>query len=208
MNVPDVPAAQSGRVKVRRKAVFLDRDGVLVVDRGLVTRPEEFDIMKGVPEALHVLKNAGYLLIVVTNQAVVARGLISERDLEELHRALQEMLSKRGAPPLDAVYSCPHHPSADLPGLRMVCECRKPRPGMLLKAAEEHSVELNLSHMIGDRFTDILAGRRAGCRTTLLETGAHLAPPIESGEVLSGEIRPDYLEVDLLAAARRITGYR
>lgn len=187
-----------------RKAVFLDRDGVLVEDRGVVTRAGEFDILRGVPEALRLLKNAGYLLIVVTNQAVVARGLISEPGLHELHRALQEMLLAQGAPLLDAIYSCPHHPNANLPAFRMVCECRKPRPGMLLRAAAEHAVDLKRSHIIGDRPTDVLAGHRAGCLTTLVQTGAHLAPPIESGEFFDAKIFPDYSEIDLLAAAQRI----
>ena len=187
-----------------QKAVFLDRDGVLVLDRGVVTDLAQFSVMDGVPEALWMLKRAGYLLVVVTNQAVVARGLLTEESLQILHGALRELLVARGAPPLDAIYSCPHHPNADHSAYRMSCVCRKPRPGMLLQAAAEHRINLSLSYMVGDRRSDVLAGQRAGCRTVLVESGQHLAPPIQGSEGVETGCVPDFLALNLLAAAQSI----
>ena len=187
-----------------RKAVFIDRDGVLVHDLGLVTDANQFVVMEGVPEALRLLKQAGYLLIVATNQAVVARGLISEAALETLHESLQEMLSSRGAPRLDAIFACPHHPNANVAEFKVACECRKPMPGLLTKAAALYGIDLSTSYMVGDRPTDVLAGQRAGCRTILVETGQHLAAPIEAAESPREPAQPDFVEAHLAAAARRI----
>jgi D-glycero-D-manno-heptose 1,7-bisphosphate phosphatase len=186
------------------KAVFLDRDGVLVVERGAITQVEQFVIINGVSDALWMFKRAGYLLILVTNQAVVARGLLAEEELRRLHAEMQVQLSANGAPNLDAIYSCPHHPNATLQAFKVECECRKPRPGMLLKAAQEHQIDLSKSYMIGDRQSDIAAGKQAGCQTILVETGAHLEPPIESSHPISFVVYPDYVDADLLAAAKRI----
>lgn len=186
------------------KAVFLDRDGVLVHDSGLVTDRSQLVLMEDVPEALRLLKQAGYLLIVTTNQAVVARGLLTEAALEALHDALQEMLSSRGSPRLDAIFACPHHPNADVPEFKIACECRKPMPGLLTSAAAMYGIDLARSYMVGDRPTDVLAGRRAGCRTILLETGQHLAAPIETAGGPQEPAQPDFVEANLAAAARRI----
>jgi D-glycero-D-manno-heptose 1,7-bisphosphate phosphatase len=186
------------------KAAFLDRDGVLVADSGVVTDAGQFLLLEGVPEALWLLKRAGYLLIVVTNQAVVARGLLSEKALSALHDSLQGLLATHGAPPIDAVYACPHHPNATLPEYRLECQCRKPRPGMLLQAASENSVNLHQSFMIGDRLSDIAAGQRAGCRTILVQTGQHLAAPIQTVDSLENTAPPDYVEPHLYAAAKRM----
>jgi D-glycero-D-manno-heptose 1,7-bisphosphate phosphatase len=187
-----------------RRAVFLDRDGVLVHDGGSVTKSEQFSVLEGVPEALWMLKRQGYLLIVVTNQAVVARGLVSEEELDRLHQSLQALLSAQGAPVLDAVYACPHHPNASVNRFKMQCDCRKPKPGMLLKAALDFDLDLRSSHMVGDRRSDVLAGQRAGCCTFLVETGQHLAPPIEGAEEVSASVLPDHVEPHLLAVAKRL----
>lgn len=187
-----------------QKAVFLDRDGVLVRDLGVVTHVEQFVLFNHVGDALWLLKRAGYLLVLVTNQAVVARGLLSEEGLLRLHGELQGLLSAHGAPHLDAIYSCPHHPNATLEAFKVACECRKPRPGMLFKAAAEHHIDLSKSHMIGDRQSDIAAGKQAGCQTVLVESGAHSAPPIESSHPVPFDASPDYVDADLLSAAKRI----
>lgn len=165
---------------MNQPAVFLDRDGVIVDDCGLVTRAEQFHILAGVPEALARLRATGFRLIVVTNQAVVARGLVTEAELAALHGQLQARLLAAGAPAFDAIYSCPHHPRATLAEYRIECECRKPRPGMLLRAAKELHVELAASYLIGDRPTDILAGQSAGCTTVLVRSSVTTAPAIET----------------------------
>jgi D-glycero-D-manno-heptose 1,7-bisphosphate phosphatase len=180
-------------------AVFLDRDGVLVEDVHLLTRAEELRILRGVPQALRRLQRAGFRLIVVSNQAVVARGLASEDDVRALHVILQRLLVQAGGPPLDGWYFCPHHPEANVPAYRIDCDCRKPKPGLLLRAAIDHNLNLTASFAVGDRITDIVAGARAGCRTILVQTGKHLDPPIDSTEPLAS-IRPDYTCADLRAA--------
>jgi D-glycero-D-manno-heptose 1,7-bisphosphate phosphatase len=185
-------------------AAFLDRDGILVSDSGLITDAGQFVLLEGVPEALWLLKRAGFRLIVVTNQAVVARGLISERDLLGLHNALENLLMLQGAPKLDAIYACPHHPNANLPQYRLECHCRKPRAGLLLRAARDHGLDLRHSFMIGDRLTDIAAGQRAGCGTILVQTGQHLAAPIHTVDNLENTLPPDYVEPHLYAAAQRM----
>jgi D-glycero-D-manno-heptose 1,7-bisphosphate phosphatase len=188
-------------------AVFLDRDGVLVADHGPVVRAGELDILPGVPEALALLKDAGYRLIVVTNQAVVARGMITESGLDALHAEFAQMLREGGAPQWDALYSCPHHPNATLERYRAACECRKPQPGMILRAILEHDLDPTRSFLVGDRPTDILAGARGGCRTILVTSGLHTAAPIESGhpeDVHASEKTADHTCATLWEAAHWI----
>ena len=187
-----------------RPAVFLDRDGVLVEDCDLITRPEQFRVLPGVPEALARLQRAGFALVVVSNQAVVARGLATEDEVEQLNVHLERVLVRAGAPPVERWYFCPHHPAATLPAYRVDCACRKPRPGMLERAACELGLDLRASFMVGDRWTDVAAGARAGCRTVLVETGQHLAPPIQTSESLEASIRADAIRGGLREAAEWI----
>ena len=187
-----------------RRAVFLDRDGVLIRDAGLVLGPDDLQILDGVPEALSAL--AGYALVVVSNQAVVARGLLDEAGVLELQRDLEARLRARGAPELDGFYFCPHHPKATLERYRQDCPCRKPRPGLLLRAAQELDLDLGASFMVGDRPSDILAGIRAGCRTVWVQTGQHEAAPIETTEPFESAPRADHTGPDLMDAARWILG--
>ncbi len=161
-----------------RRAVFLDRDGVLVDDRGFLVRTEQICLLEGVPAALRELKTAGMFLAMVSNQAVVARGLITESEMAELNRVILNRIEQSGGPRFDAVYSCPHHPEATLPEYRVACSCRKPRPGMMVQAAAEHGLDLQASFLVGDRMSDIAAGSAAGCRTVLVMCGRHDAPPI------------------------------
>jgi len=182
-------------------AVFLDRDGVLVQDVDLLTRREDMRLLAGVPEALGLLKRAGYSLDVVSNQTVVARGMASETEVDALNECLQHMIEQAGGPRLDGWYFCPHHPKANVPAYRVNCECRKPQPGMLLRAARELGLNLSASYMVGDRITDIIAGARAGCRTILVQTGMHGQPPIETAEPLDVSVQPDFTCAGLPAAA-------
>jgi D-glycero-D-manno-heptose 1,7-bisphosphate phosphatase len=119
---------------------------------------------------------------------------------------MRSLLEAAGAPPLDAVYFCPHHPEATLPEYRVICDCRKPRPGLLLRAAGEHGLDLGASFMVGDRLTDIAAGAAAACRTVLVQTGRHAEPPIVAAEPPAAPCRPDHTCPDLPAAAAWILG--
>jgi len=194
--------------KDRCAAVFLDRDGVLVEDRGLLVDAGELRVLAGVPSALRRLREAGFHLIVVSNQAVVARGMITPEGVEAIHAQLLGLLEEAGAPRLDAIYFCPHHPNADLPEYRVQCDCRKPRPGALLRAAEEHGVDLAASFLIGDRMTDIAAGAAAGCRTILLRGPERETPPATTPEPPEGWRQPDYVCPDLPAAVEWILAAR
>src|SRR5258706_441659 len=154
-------------------AVFLDRDGVLIEDVDLLISPEQVCILPGVPTALASLRAAGYKLIVVSNQAVVARGLASEKQVQEINDFLATKLQEAGATAIDAWFFCPHHPNAAVPQYRMNCECRKPKPGLLFQAKAKYDLDLPRSFMIGDLITYIISGFRAGCRTVLFQTGKH-----------------------------------
>jgi len=189
-------------------AIFLDRDGVLIEDVHLLTNPRDIRVLEGVPQALRSLKEAGFQLIVISNQTVVARGLFTEQGVCAINAEMERLLEQAGGPHLDGFYFCPHHPKATLPAYRIACECRKPRPGLLLRAAREHDLNLGASFMVGDRITDIIAGARAGCRTVLIETGKHEAPPIETVEPLDESVQPDHICVALTAAAEWILRVR
>jgi D-glycero-D-manno-heptose 1,7-bisphosphate phosphatase len=183
------------------QAVFLDRDGVLVRDVGLIARTGQFAWEPGAPQAVRRLSDAGFAVVVVTNQAVVARGLISEADLAGLHEWLQQQLAAVAGARVDAFYSCPHHPHADVEAYRRPCDCRKPQPGLLLRAAADLHLDLARSYLVGDRGSDIAAGRRAGCRTILVTTGMHDREPIVGAESLAPEeTRPDLVCRDLAEA--------
>lgn len=159
-----------------RPAVFLDRDGTLNADLGYVFRPEDIHWLPGVAAALARLRWAGYLLIVVTNQSGIARGFYDAQAMQALHDWMNAELRAQGAH-IDAFYHCPHHP--DING---VCICRKPAPGMLLRAAEDWRIDLEQSWMIGDKMSDVTAGRAAGCTPILLTT--RIALPDEEPSLL------------------------
>lgn len=181
--------------------VFLDRDGVLVEDVGLLTRASDIRVLPGVPEALTMLRDAGHELVVVSNQTVVARGLLDEAQVETLHGEIERALVLAGAPRLDGFYFCPHHPHADVAAYRCECACRKPSPGLIARACDERGLDASTSVMVGDRPSDVLAGTRAGCRTVWVETGRHGDAPIVGAEA---HAQPDHRCADLLAAARWI----
>lgn len=186
------------------RAVFLDRDGVLIQDVDLLVKSSQVQTLAGVPDALQRLSAAGFRLIVVTNQTVVARGLITEAEVDEINSTILRCLAEHGAPPIDKVYVCPHHPNATLPAYRIECECRKPRPGMLLQAAKDFNLDLKASFLVGDRITDIIAGAKAGCRTVMVESGLHTAPPIQTVEPIDAGVQPDWISPNLPAAVQWI----
>lgn len=189
-------------------AVFLDRDGVIIEDVHLLAKPEQIRVLPGAPEALRKLKAAGFELIVISNQTVVSRGLATEAEVHAVNSRMQELLQNTGGPLFDAIYICPHHPNATLPEYRLACECRKPRPGLFLRASRERHVDLKKSFAVGDRVTDIIAGAKAGCRTILVQTGKHTAAPIETVEPIDQSILPDHTCADLGAAANWILKQR
>jgi D-glycero-D-manno-heptose 1,7-bisphosphate phosphatase len=144
-----------------KRAAFIDRDGVLNEDHGYVSRAEDFHWLPGAVPALARLQAAGYALVVVTNQSGIARGLYTQADFEALTAHMREQLRAEGVT-LDAVESCPHLPTATVPAYRMDCDCRKPKPGMILRAARALDLDLAASCLFGDKASDIAAGCAAG----------------------------------------------
>ncbi|NPA36047.1 MAG: HAD family hydrolase [Chlorobi bacterium] len=148
---------------MKNKAVFLDRDGVINNDEGFyyIYKPEDLKINEGIAEGLRMLSEAGYKLIIVSNQSGVAKGVYTEDDVRKVHRKLFAELAEHDIK-IDAAYFCPHHESVS------ECECRKPKPGMILQAIKEHNIDADISYLIGDSERDIVAGKRAGLKKCFL----------------------------------------
>ena len=161
-------------LKRKQKAIFLDRDGTINKYVGFLRSTDEFELLPGVAEAIGKINRSGYLAIVVTNQPVIARGEVSWDKLQDIHNKMETLLGLDGVY-LDGIYFCPHHPHMGYEGevseLKFDCDCRKPKPGMLLKAAENFNVSLKDSWMIGDGENDVKAGQAAGCKTALIGEG-------------------------------------
>ena len=170
------------------KAIFLDRDGTLIVNRHYGSNPDEIELLDGVVEGLVALRGAGYKLLLVSNQSGIARGYFDEGTVARMHDRLQRMLDSHGAA-LDGLEYCPHHPEGIASPYAVECSCRKPAPGMLHRAARKHSVNLSASWMIGDIEADIEAGRRAGARTILVGPEICLTPPDYRAEDFAGAVR-------------------
>lgn len=176
--------------RVRRPAAFLDRDGVVNVDRGYVFRREDFEFVPGVLDGARSLSGLGYALVVVTNQSGIGRGMYSERDFGALTEWMKAAFEQAGAP-LEGVYYCPHHPTEASGLYRIDCDCRKPRAGMLLRAAQELGLDLPDSIMFGDRSSDLQAAKAAGVgRRILLATDGRGEPSKTIDELATGGI-PD-----------------
>lgn len=162
---------EAKNLKNKQKAVFLDRDGTINRYVGFLRNIDEFKLTEGAAEAIKKINSLGYLAIVVTNQPVIARGEVTTEELEEIHNKMETLLGLKGAY-LDAVYYCPHHPhkgyEGEIPELKIDCDCRKPKPGMLLAAARDFHIDLENSWMVGDGENDVKAGIAAGCRTALI----------------------------------------
>jgi len=172
------------------KAIFLDRDDTLIEDPGYISNPDQVKLLDGVAEALIELGAMGYKLIVVSNQAGVARGIVTEKVLGEIHNRLKQLLAEKGVY-LDRIYYCPYHPDGVIPKYRKESDWRKPNPGMLLAAAKELDIDLSQSWVIGNSNRDIEAGLRAGCKTILINHSSHYKQP------RPGEPNPDYKSVNM-----------
>jgi D,D-heptose 1,7-bisphosphate phosphatase len=179
------------------KAVFLDRDGTIVEDPGYINNPDMVKLLPGAAEALIHLKRLGFKLVVASNQSGVARGIIREDVLTQVTDRMKQLLGNQGVY-LDAIYYCPYHPDGAIEKYRRESDERKPMPGMLLRAAKEMNIDLGRSWAIGDSYRDVEAGRRAGCRTILLN------PPLEQKRPGPGDTRPDFEAVNLKEAANII----
>ena len=155
---------------MKRRAVFIDRDGTISEEVGYVNHPTRYRVFPFAAEAIKMLNDAGWLAVLVTNQAGVARGYFKEDVIAAVHDLLARELEREGAR-LDAVYYCPHHPSVGEPPYRSDCDCRKPRPGLITRAAAEYDIDLAASWMVGDRYGDVELARNAGTRAALVLTG-------------------------------------
>lgn len=191
----------SGKIKKlnlrnKRKAVFFDRDGVVSKEVDQLSRIEDFKIYNFSPKAIKAINNSDYLSIIITNQPMIAKGFLREDDLKEIHKKLETELGLKGAK-IDAIYYCPHHPERGFAGerseLKIKCKCRKPEIGLLLKAKKDFNIDFKKSYFIGDTTSDILAGKRAGCKTILVKTGY-------GGKDGLFSVKPDFLANNLFEA--------
>jgi D-glycero-D-manno-heptose 1,7-bisphosphate phosphatase len=199
--------AQDRREPGDMKAVFLNRDGVINElvyhrEKGIIDSPftaEQLRILHGVVEAIRNLQKGEYKVILASNQPGIAKGNLSEETFEEIRQKMKETLAKEGVS-IDGEYYCFHHPQAKVESLRVICECRKPKPGLLLQAAKDTDIDLSISWMIGDGLTDVKAGKRAGCRTILLgRTKCELCPLMYEEDA-----SPDYIASNLMEASQYI----
>ena len=186
---------------MKRRAVFIDRDGTISEEVGYVNHPTRYRVFPYSAEAVRVLNEAGWLAVLVTNQAGVARGYFAEEMISAVHDILARELARGGAR-LDAAYYCPHHPSVGAAPYRLDCDCRKPKPGLVLRAAGEFDVDLAQSWMVGDRYGDVELARNAGLRSAFVLSGYGRG---EWEHQRAGwRHQPDIVAEDLLGAARRI----
>ena len=184
-----------------RPAVLLDRDGTINEQMGYVNHLSRFQLLPGVARAIRSLNEAGLPVVVVTNQSGLARGYFPESLLEAVHAELHRLLAREGAH-LDGLYICPHHPEAREERFRLDCNCRKPRPGLLERAAAELGLDLGRSYMVGDRWSDLRCGAAVGATTVLVLTGYGRG---DAAYVGPGQtVQPDHVAEDLEAAARWI----
>lgn len=167
---------KSGKIAARnlrnkQKAIFLDRDGTINVYKGFLTKTEDFELIEDAAEAIRTINRSGFLSIVVSNQPVIARGDCTFGELQAIHNKMETLLGKKGAF-VDAIYYCPHHPDkgfdGERPEYKTDCDCRKPKAGLLLQAAHDFNIDLSLSYMVGDSDRDIMAGKNAGVKESVL----------------------------------------
>jgi mannose-1-phosphate guanylyltransferase/phosphomannomutase len=183
-----------------REAIFLDRDGVINREVDHVVKTEQFELLPGAAEAIRRINRSEYLAVVVTNQPAIAKGWLAENELRRIHDKMESLLGESHAF-VDRIYYCPHHPDKGFDGevseYKVPCECRKPRPGMLLAAKNDLNIDMQRSWMIGDSTADIAAGAHAGCRTILLRTG-------HGGQDGKYAVRPDHVSESLSDAVGRV----
>jgi len=173
-----------------RRAVFLDRDDTLCKDVPYCSRPEDLNLLPGAGDAVRKLNEAGFCIVVVTNQSGIARGYLTEHDLALIHEKMRRDLAAHGAR-VDGIYHCPHHPDEG-------CDCRKPKPTMVLRAAKDLGIDLKRSYMVGDRLHDVQMGKAAGTRTVLV------GPPEPKEEFKEASCLADGVSPDLAAAVEWI----
>jgi D-glycero-D-manno-heptose 1,7-bisphosphate phosphatase len=188
---------------MKNRAIFLDRDGTVSEEVGYINHVSRLRLFPWTAAAIRSINDAGMLAVLVTNQAGVARGYFVEAMIGEVHERLVRELAEDGAR-LDAVYYCPHHPSAGEPPYRQACECRKPRPGLLLRAAEDHEIDLARSYMVGDKYSDVQLARTVGAKGVLVLSGYGRGElEYQSAEWPSP---PDHVADDLAGAVEWILG--
>ena len=180
----------------KTKAVFLDRDGTINKEVDVLRDVKQLKVLPGAAEAIKKINQLGFLAIIITNQPVIARGWLTEKEVDAIHAVLIKRLNKKGAK-IDAVYYCPHHPNANLKKYRLVCSCRKPDIGMIKKAVKELKIDIKKSFLIGDSTSDILAGNRIGLKTILVKTGY-------AGQDGKYKARPDFTAKNLIEAVEII----
>jgi mannose-1-phosphate guanylyltransferase / phosphomannomutase len=183
------------KILKKRPAVFLDRDGTIIRQVELMHKKSDLKLIPGAASAIATFNKLGYLTVIVTNQPVVARGIIGPKEVDEIHALLIERLDKKNAK-IDAIYFCPHHPQANVKKYRMTCKCRKPGIGMILDAAKKYNIDLKKSWMVGDSTRDMLAGNNAKLKTILVKTGHG------GKDVWQFDGKPDFTVKDLSSAAR------
>jgi len=181
-----------------RKAAFLDRDGTIIRQVELLVDLKKVKLLPGAAQAIKALNEMGFLVVVVTNQPVVARGLITQAGIRRMNRFIARQLLSRGAR-IDAFYFCPHHPHATLKRYRRRCSCRKPGAGMIRKAMRRYGIRARQSFMVGDGIIDVVAGKRAGVKTILVKSG----PGHRRLDTLY-DAKPDFISKDLFGAVRVI----
>jgi D-glycero-D-manno-heptose 1,7-bisphosphate phosphatase len=186
--------------KSGRKAVFLDRDGTIIKQVELMHSVEELHLLPGAARAINALNKLGFLVVIVTNQPVVARGIIGVKEVDKIHAVLIDRLNGKGAK-IDGVYFCPHHPEATMPEYRLRCRCRKPEPGMILKGLKKLNINPKKSFMIGDALIDVVSGKKAGVKTILVKTGPGHARLDEKYK----DVKPDFIVKNLMQAVKEIT---
>lgn len=173
---------QAKNLHNKQRAIFLDRDGTINKYVGFLRNIDDFELIDGVADAIKKINDSGYLAIVITNQPVIARGEVSLEELNEIHRKMETLLGQKGAY-LDGIYYCPHHPDKGFTGERIEykidCDCRKPKPGLIFKAAKDFNIDLAFSYMIGDGESDVLCGKNAGCMSKLIDDSNSLITIID-----------------------------
>ncbi|MCK4239835.1 MAG: D-glycero-beta-D-manno-heptose 1,7-bisphosphate 7-phosphatase [Candidatus Lokiarchaeota archaeon] len=177
----------------KKRAIFLDRDGVINIEVEYLSDPKNFEFIEGSVEALRILKQKGFILIIITNQAGIARGYYTKEALNEIHKKMNRLLKEQDVV-LDDIFYCPHHPD-----FTEECECRKPKPGMIFKARDKYNINLKKSYMVGDTLKDIEAGHKAQCFTVLVLTGYGIE---ERNKI--GTIQPDFVYKTLLEFAKNL----
>lgn len=183
-----------------QRGVFLDRDGTMIEEVEYLTDVDQLKLIDGAVEAIRLLNNADYKVVMITNQSGIAKGYLTEAQLQIIHAELEKMLRKNNVS-IDGIYYCPHHPDAEVEAYKADCQCRKPKPGMLKQAAKDLDIDLKNSFVIGDKLSDLGAGDAAGCRKILVRTGYGMEM---EKDLPNASVQADYIADNVLEAAKWI----